>query len=137
MRKIRKDPQQEVNQKSKMLGEFIEKKQDEGNPSNKKKKPYTMAMATKDRLHQSISDGSLKEKLDKLSNSANVFQSTVNSFSQIVDKAQKQMESQSAQVSAGNDLSILSDMWVPMFLNLIETSEFQGLMASMLIRMIS
>lgn len=128
MRKQRKkDPhQQEVNQKDKIREE-----------STKKKKPYTMAMATKDRLHQSISDGSLKEKLDKISNSANVFQSTVNSFSQIVDKAQKQMENQSAQVSTGNDLSIFADMWVPMFLNLIETSEFQGLVASMLIKMIS
>lgn len=137
MRKRQKDPQQKVNQKIKMQEEYIEKNPDEDRPSNKKKKPYTMAMATKDRLHQSISDGSLKEKLDKISNSANVFQSTVDCFSEIVDKAQKQMESQSAQVSAGNDLSILADMWVPMFLNLIETSEFQGLMASMLIKMIS
>lgn len=103
----------------------------------KRKRPYTMAMATRDLLHQSIADGSLKEKLEKISNSADIFKSAVTSFSQIVSKAQEQLENQPAQVSSDDNLSFLTEMWVPMFLNLIETSEFQGLMASMLVRMVN
>lgn len=105
--------------------------------SSSSKKPYTMAMMTRDLLHKSIADGSLKEKLEKISSSAEVFQSVLSNFSQIAGKAQEQLENQSEQVSSDDNLSILTEMWGPMLLNLISTSEFQNLMASMLVRMVN
>jgi len=131
----------EVNKKKNLIEKELYKLEAQNNEQYQKnlkreKKQYRAAMFTKDALARSVSDGSLKNNLDKVSTSLDNIKSVVASFSLVAEKAQEKMESNTAEI-ASNSLPSMAELWVPMLLNLLHSDDFQELMANMLIRMVS
>ncbi|MCR4429445.1 MAG: hypothetical protein NUV45_00330 [Tepidanaerobacteraceae bacterium] len=96
----------------------------------------TMAASAKKALQNAISSGSLKNILEKVSGSIDFMKTAVTSFTQIVDKAQQKLEGKVEEITIQGGMKVMSDMWVPMVLGLIQTQEFQHIMANMLVKII-
>lgn len=96
----------------------------------------TMATVTKKILHDAIVSGNLKNLLNKLTGSIDFAKTAVISFSQIVDKAQAKMEGKIEEITIQGGMKVMSDMWIPIVLGLIQTQEFQHIMANMLVALI-
>ncbi|MDI3481555.1 MAG: hypothetical protein PWQ97_1210 [Tepidanaerobacteraceae bacterium] len=95
-----------------------------------------MAASAKKALQNAISSGSLKNILEKVSGSIDFMKTAVTSFTQIIDKAQQKLEGKVEEITIQGGTKVMSDMWVPMVLGLIQTQEFQHIMANMLVKII-
>ncbi|WP_422445502.1 hypothetical protein [Thermoanaerobacterium sp. DL9XJH110] len=98
--------------------------------------PATMAAMTKNILRQAIATGNLKNTMERISGSLDFAKTTVTTFSQIVEKAQEKLEGKTEEIMGAGGITFRSDMWVPMFLSLMQTQEFQHLIANMLVQII-
>lgn len=96
----------------------------------------TMAASAKKALQNAISSGNLKNILEKVSGSIDFMKTAVTSFTQIIDKAQQKLEGKVEEITIQGGMTVMSDMWVPMVLGLIQTQEFQHIMANMLVKII-
>jgi lipid II:glycine glycyltransferase (peptidoglycan interpeptide bridge formation enzyme) len=74
--------------------------------------------------------------MERISGSLDFAKTTVTTFSQIVEKAQEKLEGKTEEIMGAGGITFRSDMWVPMFLSLMQTQEFQHLMANMLVQII-
>lgn len=124
----------EVEEQRNLLKEELNKL--EGTDGNAGYGVVTMATVAKNALHDAIASGTLKNILDKVSSSIDFTKTAVTSFSQIVDKAQTKLEGKVEEVTIHGGMTVMSDMWVPMVLSLIQTQEFQHIMANMLVKII-
>ncbi|HHW03270.1 MAG TPA: hypothetical protein GXX35_10785 [Thermoanaerobacterales bacterium] len=121
----------EVEEQRNQLKEELNKLENPGEDS-----VVTMAASAKKALHNAISSGNLKNTLEKVSGSLDFMKTAVTSFSQIIEKAQQKMEGKVEEITIQGGMTVMSDMWVPMVLGLIQTQEFQHIMANMLVKII-
>lgn len=98
--------------------------------------PKTIATAAKDAVKNAVTSGNLKSTMGKISGGLDFAKVAVNSFSDILDKAQEKIHGNIEELPGPTGIPIMTDMWVPMFLGLMQTQEFQHLMANMLVQVI-
>ena len=117
--------------------EEIEYKDEEKNSDiDNDKRPVTMADITRDKLKDAISSGRLESALERAAGSFDFAKATATCFHRL-PKNQGKME-ENVKGSAGSQgISITSDMWVPMLINMMQTNEFQCLVANMLVKIVS
>jgi len=96
----------------------------------------TMAAIAKKALHSALTTGSLKSFLEKLTSGVDFAKSALVSFTQIVEKAQEKMEGKVETVTIAGGMSVMSNTWLPMIMGMMQTPEFQHLMANMLVKLL-
>lgn len=96
----------------------------------------TMATLTKKALQSAFASGSLKSFLEKLTGGVDFAKSALISFTQIVEKAQEKMDGKVEEVTLAGGMSVMSNTWLPMVLGMMQTPEFQHLMANMLVKIL-
>lgn len=87
-------------------------------------------------LYNAVTSGNLKNTLDKISDSIDFTKTTVTCFSQIVEKAQAKIDGKIDEITMQSGSRVMSDMWPPMVLSLMQTEEFQHIAANMLVKVI-
>ena len=87
-------------------------------------------MNTKKNARQLITSGNLKNIFDNIINNIDYAKTAVMSLSDITEKAQDKLEGKVEEITIASGMPIRSDMWFPMVLGLIQTQEFQHLMAN-------
>ena len=93
--------------------------------------PFTQSMLdAKNMVRQSIISGNLKNVLEKISNNIDYAKIAVISLSDITQKAQDKLSGKVEEITIASGESIMSNMWFPMVLGLIQTQEFQHLVAN-------
>lgn len=75
----------------------------------------------------------MKDILDRISDNIDYAKTAVISLSNIAEKAQDKLDGKVEEITIASGTSIKSDMWFPMILGLIQTQEFQHLMANMVV----
>ncbi|AYO29831.1 MAG: hypothetical protein PWR06_680 [Thermoanaerobacteraceae bacterium] len=125
---------QEVEEQRNQLKEELNKL--EGTDETAGDGVVTMATVAKKALHDAVASGNLKNILDKVSSSIDFAKTAVTSFSQIVEKAQAKMDGKIEEITIQGGMTVMSNMWMPMVLGLIQTQEFQHIMANMLVKII-
>ena len=83
-------------------------------------------------MYNAIASGRLKNVLDSVSDGMDLTKTTLKSFSDIIDKTRDKMEGNIDEVLGPTGMPIMTDMWLPMLLTLLQTQEFQHLMANMI-----
>lgn len=127
LRNALKDMDEQRNRLKQEL-EQVEKKGD------KNDEPLTASItAAKRTLEESIASGNLKDILDRISDNIDYAKTAVISLSNIAEKAQDKLDGKVEEITIASGTSIKSDMWFPMILGLIQTQEFQHLMANMVV----
>jgi len=96
----------------------------------------TMAANAKRALYNSIHSGNLKNILEKVTGSIDFMKTAVTSFTEIVDKAQQKIDGKVEEITMQSGMTVMSDMWLPMAMGLLQTQEFQHIMANMLVKII-
>ncbi|TYP56161.1 hypothetical protein [Thermosediminibacter litoriperuensis] len=99
---------------------------------NSEKEAVSITAVGKKFLRQAIATGNLKEALNKISNSIDLTKSALESFSQITEKAQMKLEGKNLEYTTQDGTILPADKWIPLFLSLMKTEEFQHLMANFL-----
>ncbi len=118
--------------------EEIEYKDEEKNSDiDNDKRPVTMADITRDKLKDAISSGRLESALERAAGSFDFAKATATCFSQIAQKTRENMEGDVEGSAGSQGISITSDMWIPMLINMMQTNEFQCLVANMLVKIVS
>ncbi|MCG0274850.1 MAG: hypothetical protein L5655_01630 [Thermosediminibacteraceae bacterium] len=87
-------------------------------------------------LRRAIADGDLGSALGKVSDSLDLTKSAVESIAQVVEKAREKLNSEGKNSGDMENMMAMGYTWLPMFLGLIKTQEFQNLTASMLVSML-
>lgn len=98
--------------------------------------PKTMATATKNIVKKAVVSGNLKDTMGKVSGALDFAKVGVNSFCEILDKAQEKLDGNIEELPGPMGIPIMTDMWIPMLLGLMQTQEFQHLMSNMLVQII-
>lgn len=99
--------------------------------------PLTVSlMNAKETTRQSITSGNLKNIFDNILNNIDYAKTAVISLSNITEKAQDKLEGKVEEITIASGMSVMSNMWFPMILGLIQTQEFQHLMANMVVSVI-
>jgi len=96
----------------------------------------TMAALAKKTLHSALTTGSLKSFLEKLTGGVDFAKSALVSFTQIVEKAQEKIDGKVETVTIAGGMSVMSNTWLPMIMGMMQTQEFQHLMANMLVKIL-
>ncbi|HHV19518.1 MAG TPA: hypothetical protein GXZ27_11875 [Thermoanaerobacterales bacterium] len=118
----------DIDKKKSLLEEEL-KQLDEKAESNDN--PLTVSvMNTKKNARQLITSGNLKNIFDNIINNIDYAKTAVMSLSDITEKAQDKLEGKVEEITIASGMPIRSDMWFPMVLGLIQTQEFQHLMAN-------
>ncbi|MDD4569253.1 MAG: hypothetical protein PHE70_03900 [Tepidanaerobacteraceae bacterium] len=83
-------------------------------------------------LHNAIASGNLKNVLEKIAGGMDFSKTALKSFSDIIDKTRDKLEGNIDEVPGPTGIPIMTDMWLPMFLTLLQTQEFQHIIANMI-----
>ncbi|HHY70310.1 MAG TPA: hypothetical protein GX519_01325 [Thermoanaerobacterales bacterium] len=110
-----------------------ELKQLEGKIENNDDPLAVSVMNAKKTVRQSITSGNLKNMLDNILNNIDYAKTAVISLSDITEKAQDKLEGKVEEITVASGMSVMSNMWFPMILGLIQTQEFQHLTANMVV----
>ena len=97
----------------------------------------TMASLTKKALQSALMTGNLKSFLETLTGHVDFAKSALVSFTQIVEKAQEKIEGKVEEVKIASGMSVMSNTWLPMIMGIMQTQEFQHLMANMLVKVLN
>ncbi|NLZ54990.1 MAG: hypothetical protein GX892_17955 [Thermoanaerobacteraceae bacterium] len=90
-------------------------------------------MNVKNTARKSITSGNLKIMFENILNNIDYAKTAVKSLADIADKAQDKLEGKVEEITVSSGMSVMTNMWVPMILGLIQTQEFQHLMANMVV----
>jgi hypothetical protein len=88
-------------------------------------------MKVKSTARNSITSGNLKNMFGNILNNIDYAKIAVKSLANIADKAQDKLEGKVEEITVSGGMSVMTNMWIPMILSLIQTQEFQHLMANM------
>jgi len=88
-------------------------------------------MKAKNAARKSITSGNLKKTLENMLVNIDYAKIAVKSLANIADKTQDKLEGKVEEITVASGMSVMTNMWVPMILGLIQTQEFQHLMANM------
>lgn len=129
---------QEVEEQRDILKQALEEFEGENKEQNENSDDQITAAVTdaKKMMQQSIKSGNLKDILDKIADNIDYAKTAVISLSNITEKAQEKLDGKVEEITVAGGMSISSDMWFPIVLGLIQTQEFQHLMANMLVGII-
>ena len=116
--------------------DFPEESTENRDESEEKTSPKTVGAATKDIFKEAVVSGNLKNAMTKVSGALDFAKVGVNSFSEVLDKAKAKMEGNIEELPGPTGIPIMTDMWIPMILGLMQTQEFQHLMSNMLVQLI-
>lgn len=101
---------------------------------NKGNDPITASiMNVKSTARNSIASGKLKNVFENIINNIDYAKTAVISFANIADKAQDKLEGKVEEITVSGGMTVMTNMWVPMILGLIQTQEFQHLVANMVV----
>jgi hypothetical protein len=117
------------------FAEPINDDNDDQNKDDYSEEKITMASVAKNAIRNALLSGDLMNTLERVLNGINFAQATVASFSNVVDKAQQKIESTS-ETTGENGLQILNEAWLSMFQSLMQTEEFQQLLANILVQIV-
>jgi len=93
-------------------------------------------MNAKNAAKNSITSGNLKKVFDNILNNIDYAKIAIKSFANIAEKAQDKLEGKVEEITVASGMSVMTNMWIPMILGLIQTQEFQHLMANMVVNAI-
>lgn len=88
-------------------------------------------MNAKNAARKSLTSGNMKKLFDNILNNIDYIKIAVKSFANIAEKAQDKLEGRVEEITVSNGMAVMTNMWIPMILALIQTQEFQHLMANM------
>ncbi len=101
---------------------------------NKGNDPITASiMNVKSTARNSIASGKLKNVFENIINNIDYAKTAVISLANIADKAQDKLEGKVEEITVSGGMTVMTNMWVPMILGLIQTQEFQHLVANMVV----
>lgn len=101
---------------------------------NKGNHPITASiMNVKSTARNSIASGKLKNVFENIINNIDYAKTAVISLANIADKAQDKLEGKVEEITVSGGMTVMTNMWVPMILGLIQTQEFQHLVANMVV----
>ena len=100
-------------------------------PESPEEDPDLMKFDIKKVMYEAIASGSLKNVLEKMSTGMDFTKTALKSITDIIDKTRDKLEGNIDEVSGPMGMPIMTDMWLPMFLTLLQTQEFQHLLANM------
>jgi hypothetical protein len=95
------------------------------------KEPDLISFDIKKVMYNAIASGNLKNVLEKMSTGMDFTKTALKSITDIIDKTRDKLEGNIDEVSGPMGMPIMTDMWLPMFLTLLQTQEFQHLLANM------
>ena len=87
-------------------------------------------------LYDAIASGSLQKALIRLADGMDLTKVALKSLSDIIDKTKNKLEGKVEEVAGPTGMPIMTDMWLPMLLSLLQTQEFQHLMANMFAQLV-
>ncbi|HHY42484.1 MAG TPA: hypothetical protein GX514_06525 [Thermoanaerobacterales bacterium] len=90
-------------------------------------------MNAKKTARSAILSGNLKNLFDNILKNMDYAKTAVISLANIADKAQDKLEGKVEEITVASGMSVMTNMWIPMILGLIQTQEFQHLMANMVV----
>lgn len=90
-------------------------------------------MNVKNTARKAIISGNLKNIFDNILNNIDYAKTAVISLANIADKAQDKLEGKVEEITVSSGMSVMTNMWIPIILGLIQTQEFQHLMANMVV----
>ena len=90
-------------------------------------------MNVKSTARNSIASGKLKNVFENIINNIDYAKTAVISLANIADKAQDKLEGKVEEITVSGGMTVMTNMWVPMILGLIQTQEFQHLVANMVV----
>lgn len=82
-------------------------------------------------IYNAIASGNFKNALDKIYGGIDYTRTALKSFCDIIDKTQDKLRGNIDEVPGPMGIPIMTDMWLPMFLTLLQAQEFQHLLANM------
>jgi hypothetical protein len=88
-------------------------------------------MNAKNAARKSLTSGNMKKLFDNILNNIDYIKIAVKSFANIAEKAQDKLEGRVEEITVSSGMAVMTNMWIPMILALIQTQEFQHLMANM------
>ncbi|HHY70307.1 MAG TPA: hypothetical protein GX519_01310 [Thermoanaerobacterales bacterium] len=103
----------------------------EEEPVGPKKEPDLINFDIKDIMYNAITSGSFKNALMRISDGMDFTKTALKSFSAIIDKTRDKLEGNIDEVPGPMGMPIMTDMWLQMLLTLLQTQEFQHLLANM------
>jgi len=101
-----------------------------------KAKPNLTTNNFKKILYEAIASGSLQKALVRLVDGMDLTKVALKSLSDIIDKTKNKLEGNIEEVAGPMGMPIMTDMWLPMLLSLLQTQEFQHLMANMFAQLV-
>jgi hypothetical protein len=119
---------EDIDKKKSLLKKEL--KQLEGTVENNDDPLTASVMNAKRNARQLIISGNLKNIFGNIINNIDYAKTAVLSLSDITEKAQDKLEGKVEEITIASGMPIRSDMWFPMMLGLIQTQEFQHLMAN-------
>jgi len=90
-------------------------------------------MNVKNTTRKAIISGNLKNIFDNILKNIDYAKTAVISLANIADKSQDKLEGKVEEITVSSGMSVMTNMWIPMILGLIQTQEFQHLMANMVV----
>lgn len=90
----------------------------------------------KDMLRFVVASGKLKRVLEGIAGAMDFSKAAVDALAQVAEKAQEKMDGKTESMPGPMGAEILSDMWLPMLLNIMKTPEFQHILANMVVTVI-
>ena len=87
-------------------------------------------------MHDAITSGSLQQALERLADGMDLTKVALKSLSDIIDKTKNKLEGKVEEVAGPTGMPIMTDMCLPMLLSLLQTQEFQHLMANMFAQLV-
>lgn len=87
-------------------------------------------------MYNAIASGNFQRMLDKIVDGMDLTKVALKSLSDIIEKTKDKLEGNIDEVPGPMGMPIMTDMWLPMFLTLLQTQEFQHLLANMFAQMV-
>jgi len=87
-------------------------------------------------LHNAITSGNLRRTLERLADGMDLTKVALKSLSDIIEKTKDKLEGKVEEVAGPTGIPIMTNMWLPMLLSLLQTQEFQHLIANMFAQMV-
>lgn len=110
------------------------KRQDE--PADSKAQQNLTSFDFKKIVFDAIASGRLQKTLVRAADGMDLTKVALKSLSDIIDKTKDKLEGNIDEVPGPMGMPIMTDMWLPMFITLLQTQEFQHLLANMLAQLV-
>jgi|GEM_PF-1365605 len=87
-------------------------------------------------MHDAIASGNLQRALIRLADGMELTKVALKSLSEILEKTKNKLEGNVEEVAGPTGIPIMANMMLPMMLSLLQTQEFQHLIANMFAQLV-